>query len=138
MRIATSMTREQYLALVAREEKGRTPISHPESELQRRCVRWYRNAYRDRRLLLVSVPNGARVQRTQARVLKAEGLTAGVSDLLLFAPSGLLCIEMKAPKGRQSDDQKAWQQAVTAAGYRYEIVRTLADFQRIVDAAMQP
>ena len=63
--------------------------------------------------------------------LKDEGVVPGVSDLLLLYPSGkyhALCVEMKTPKGRQSEVQKAWQRAVERAGYKYALCRSLADF----------
>ena len=63
--------------------------------------------------------------------LKDEGVVPGVSDLLLLYPSGkyhALCVEMKTPKGRQSEVQKAWQRAVERAGYKYALCRSLTDF----------
>ena len=67
--------------------------------------------------------------------MKAEGVTAGVSDLiLLYASHGFhaLCVEMKTEKGRQSPAQKQWQKAVENAGYRYEVCRSLDDFMSVV------
>ena len=67
--------------------------------------------------------------------LKAEGVVAGVSDLILFLPSDkhhALCIEMKTPKGRQSPSQKEWQLLVELYGYRYEVVRDFLEFKQLV------
>ena len=69
--------------------------------------------------------------------MKAEGVTAGVADLLLLEARGgwgCLCIEMKttSKSSRQSDNQKTWQRETEAVGNRYEVVRTLERFQAIV------
>ena len=73
--------------------------------------------------------------------MKAEGVTAGVADLILLVPKkvyGCLCIEMKtgATGSRQSPAQKAWQKATEEAGNIYAVVRTLEDFQAIVNDYM--
>ncbi len=81
------------------------------------------------------MPNGGRRSAATGRILKAEGVVAGVADLILFvAHRGYhaLCIEMKTDKGRQRDTQKAWQHDVEAQGYKYIICRSLDDFKKQV------
>ena len=41
-------------------------------------------------------------------------------------------LEFKDPKGRQSLSQKWWQGVVQEAGYRYEVIRSVEDFQRVL------
>jgi hypothetical protein len=41
-------------------------------------------------------------------------------------------LEFKANKGKQSLSQKWWQGLVQEAGYRYEVIRSVEDFQRVV------
>ncbi len=106
-------------------------MRHPEHQLQTACVRWFRLQYPEYASLLIAVPNGVRTSATQARVLKAEGMLAGVADLLLLLPRhgyGCLCIEMKTDKGRQSDTQKAWQQAAEKAPNKYVVCRNITEF----------
>lgn len=104
-----------------------------EHRLQCACVRLFRLQYPHLSLLLFAVPNGgARDAVTGAR-LKAEGVVAGVADLILLTPSAdgsahALCLELKTAKGRQSDSQRDFQAAATAAGNRYVIIRSLEDF----------
>lgn len=110
-------------------------MRHNESILQRNCVAWFNLQYRRYAMLLFAVPNGARTSATQARILKAEGMTAGVADLILMVPRKgyhALCLEMKTLTGRQQPTQKAWQEAVEEQGYKYVIVRTFADFQKSI------
>ena len=111
-------------------------MRHIESNTQIACVRWFRYQYPKLRKLLFAVPNGGARDRVTGAILKAEGVVAGVADLLLLVPSGLyhgLCIEMKTKEGRQSDSQKEWEQAVTAQGYAYSLVRTFADFKDTIE-----
>ena len=64
--------------------------------------------------------------------MKAEGITAGVSDLILNIPSvrySQLAIEMKDEKGKQSDAQKRYQRYAVAAGIKYVVCRSFEQFQ---------
>ena len=68
----------------------------------------------------------------EAAIMNGEGVLAGVSDLLFLYPSGQyhgLCIEMKAPDGRQRDSQKEWQKAVEEQGYKYILCFGIEEFQ---------
>ena len=106
-------------------------MRHEESRLLQACVKWFRLQYPQHARLLFSVPNGAVMSPVTARIMKAEGIVAGVSDLILLVPSGnyhALCIEMKTETGRQSKEQKEWQEAVEAQGYRYSLCRSCKDF----------
>lgn len=105
-------------------------MRHHESNIQAACVRYFAYAYPQYRGLLFAVPNGGKRGAVTARIMKAEGVVSGVANLLLLVPNAThhaLAIEMKTDKGRQSDAQKAWQQAVEAQGYRYEVVRSLTE-----------
>lgn len=150
-RVTNTMSREELLRRLGETGRGdwihteRAKLTqHGESYLQRVCVRWFRYEYPDLALLLNSVPNGARVKRSQAAVLIAEGLTKGVADLELNVARGKwhgLKIEMKREyedadghkrKTYQKPEQRAWQAAVEAEGYRYEVVRSLEGFQALI------
>ncbi len=107
-------------------------MRHEESYIQQNCVTWFRLAFPALRLNLFAVPNGGRRNRVEACIMKAEGIVAGVSDLILLYPAcGYhgLCVEMKTEKGRQSDSQKVWQEAVEAQGYRYIVCRSFDEFR---------
>lgn len=111
-------------------------MKHREHDLQVACVRWFKLSHHELALCLFAIPNGGtrRNAREGAR-LKAEGVTAGVADLFLAIPNATnsgLFIEMKTEKGRQQDTQKAFEQAVTKQGYRYEVVRSLDQFITLI------
>jgi hypothetical protein len=111
-------------------------MKHTESKIQSACVRWFRLQYPEFAKLLISVPNGVATTATQGRILKAEGMVAGASDLLLLLPNRnhpFLCIEFKTEKGRQSNAQKDWQTAVQFyALARYAVVRSVEEFISLI------
>lgn len=106
-----------------------------EHRLQCACVRWFRYQYPHHASLLFAVPNGGRRDAVTGARLKAEGVVAGVADLLLFVPAKqhhALCIEMKTPKGRQSPSQKEWQRLVEQLGYQYAVIRDFPAFEQLI------
>lgn len=108
-------------------------MNHIESNLQKACVRWFRLQYPKLASLLFAVPNGGARNAVTGAILKAEGVTKGVADLLLLVPTKhhhALCVEMKTPKGRQSQAQKDWQKAVTDQGYSYIVCHSAEEFIR--------
>ena len=103
-----------------------------EHRLQSACVRWFRIKFPQMAHNLFAVPNGGRRDKATGGRLKAEGVLAGVADLILLKANanyhGLL-IEMKTKSGRQSDSQKEWQRLIEQDGYKYTVCRSLDEFQ---------
>ncbi len=54
---------------------------------------------------------------------------------VLFPTGRLIQLEVKGPKGRQSPEQKAWEQMVTRFGGFYRVVRSVEEAVRAVEAA---
>ena len=111
-------------------------MRYREHNLQAVCVRWFRMQYPKMASMLIAVPNAARRNAVQARILKEEGMLAGVADLLLLLPRhgyGCLCIEMKTTTGRQSDTQKLWQSQAEANGNLYVVCRDFVEFKQLID-----
>lgn len=119
----------------------RKPPSDEEHRIQVSCVRWFRLKYPHLSPRLFAVPNGGRRDGVTGARLKEEGVLAGVADLILLVPNAkyhALLIEMKTPKGRQSDSQRAWQRAVAGNGdYLYVVCRSLEEFMRIIEVYLQ-
>lgn len=132
--MATNSVYEKILAEV--NSKQRKSPSDVEHQIQVACVHWFRYQYSKLSLNLFAVPNGGQRGKAQAGKLKAEGVLAGVSDLiLLIAGNGYngLLIEMKTDKGKQSESQKTWQQHIEKYGYKYVVCRSLDDFQKEIN-----
>lgn len=114
-----------------------------EHRLQSECVQWFRLQYPALAPRLFAVPNGGRRDATTAQKLKAEGVLAGVSDLILLKQYrrrskryGALLIEMKTTRhgSAQSSAQREWQANVTANDeYRYVVCRSFDAFRDAVE-----
>lgn len=114
-------------------------MRHIEDTLQKNCVQWFSLAYRPYYLLLHHSPNGGKRNAIEAAKFKAMGVRAGFPDLILCVARGKyhgLFVELKTAKGRQTDNQKYFQKALEAQGYRYEVARSLDEFRRIVTQYM--
>lgn len=125
-------------------------MKHKESDLQIRCVKWFRYQWPAFARLLEHPHNeGNGLNRKQQAIANAEGVTKGVADLILHVPSfGMECgdmvqglyyslaIEMKTQTGTQSAEQKEWQRLFQAAGGLYIIVRSYDDFVATVTKYM--
>lgn len=115
--------------------------SDEEHRIQVACVRYFRLKYPHLFARLFAVPNGSRRDGVTGARLKEEGVLAGVADLILLVPNSdyhALLIEMKTPKGRQSESQKAWQLAVAGNGdYLYVVCRGLDEFIREVETYLK-
>ena len=89
-----------------------------EHQEQVAVVQWFRLAYP--KLIIFSIPNGGVRNIGTAVKLKSEGVLAGVADLFLMQPNihhhGMF-IEMKAAKGKVSEQQKYFLEQAKAKGY---------------------
>ena len=120
-------------------------MNQEEHNIQCACVRWFNYQWPEYRGLLFAVPNGGARSKATAGKLKAEGVVAGVADLILLVPflqecvqyfNGL-CIEMKTSKGKQSQEQKDWECKVMEQGYEYRVIRSLDEFIEVVDSYLK-
>lgn len=110
----------------------------PEGRIQSSCVAWFWNTYPQYRELYFCVPNENAREDSNAStgaIRRSMGVVKGVSDTILFLARGkyhALCVEFKTDIGRQSDAQRLWQSKVEAQGYRYEVVRSLEEFKKLI------
>jgi len=70
--------------------------------------------------------------KIQQMQLVTMGLRAGVSDLIVWLGSRTLYIEVKAPKGKQSDRQKKFQKKCEDSGREYFLVYSVDDVKNII------
>lgn len=102
-----------------------------ENRIQQEIYVWFWNTRVEERGLLFHVNNSA-ASRIQGARLRSMGMVRGVADMVYLKPGGApILIEVKTEVGRQSPQQREWEQAVTRAGYRYEVVRSLTEFQQL-------
>jgi hypothetical protein len=73
-----------------------------------------------------AVPNGEKRHISVAARLKAEGVRRGTPDIFVCLPQGRIgWLEMKAPKGVLSPDQKHFRDKVLALGHFWGLARTV-------------
>lgn len=93
-------------------------MRHDEANFQVGIVRMLRMAGH----YVFAVPNGGSRNLREAVNLKAQGVLAGVSDLIVLLPGKkVYFIEIKNPngKGRQSPPQREFEENVTSYGHEY-------------------
>jgi len=104
-----------------------------EARIQQEMVIWFHNTYPEYRGLLFHVPNEGTNSALRGKIMKATGVIAGVSDLILVFGSTIYCFEVKTDRGRQSPKQATWQELVEEQGIAYFIVRDVSLFSQIVN-----
>lgn len=108
---------------------------HLESQEQRLFVQRFRLDPRTRDLPACAIPNGGRRNAREAALMKAEGVSAGAPDWVLFVASRDtvqpyqyhgLALEFKRPDKtiRVTPAQADWHQTLRAHGWRVEIVKS--------------
>ena len=84
-----------------------------------------------------AVPNGGSRHVREAHNLKLQGVTAGVSDLVVLLPKGrAVFVELKSPdgSGRQSPAQRDFEDTVKALGFEYLLWQNWADVEAFIKA----
>ena len=89
------MTLEEMLQM-ERKRKKKQKYDDEEHRIQCSCVKWFNLKYPKLKGRLFAVPNGGRRDTVTGGKLKAEGVTAGVSDLILlkFRTTGELAFSL--------------------------------------------
>lgn len=85
--------------------------------------------------MLFSIPNGGQRNIVTATKLKAEGVKSGVPDCFLAVPIGGDCgmfIEMKSPKGKLSENQKEWINALSSSGYKCAVCYSFDEAKEVI------
>ncbi len=133
-------------------EAEKTPVHRVQREngLQIQCVTWFRYQYKDLSKLLIHPRNEAGTTRSRRIAIDAAaGVVPGVPDLLLLLPALFneeeeptlyfaLGIELKYGRtNNQTPAQKEYQKLMEAAGYRYVVIRSLEEFQAVINEYMR-
>lgn len=102
-----------------------------EIQLQSECFLWHwNNKPNERGLLCYNLNNSA--NKIQGNQNKALGLIKGRSDMVYYKNRTAIMLEFKTEIGTQSKEQKEWQLLIESQGFRYEVIRTLNDFIKIM------
>ena len=114
----------------------RSRPTHPEDELQIRCLHWFRYAHPQLSPFLHHSPNGGKRNAREAARFKQMGTSPGFPDLFLALPSAGfhgLFLELKSPRGYLTTHQTAWQAHLLRCGYKHHVIRSLEEFQNAIN-----
>jgi len=103
-----------------------------EIQLQAECVRYMRNELRVVYGTFFSVPNEGKRGVVNASRMIAQGLLAGIPDLVWLIDETVVFFELKAKNGSTSAKQKLIHENLRAEGYEVHIVKTFTEFEKIV------
>jgi hypothetical protein len=103
-----------------------------ELQLQAQCYQWAHNTYPQLRKLLFAVPNGGTRHAREAMSLKASGVVSGVPDMICVYGGRPVAFELKAEKGRLSEDQREVLQKWSDHGITVHVIKTVEEFQTII------
>jgi hypothetical protein len=110
-------------------QASRRRDGNAEARIQAAIVEWIRLAAPS--VLVFSVPNGGLRSKAEAARMRWTGLLAGAPDLTVIASNGRAhFLEVKAPGGSLSRDQRDVHGALTALGTPPAIVRSINDVRR--------
>lgn len=88
---------------------------NPEAQIQRAVVQ-HLHARGMPGLVFFHVPNGGSRGPIEGAIFKGMGVRAGVSDLILVHAGKIFALELKAPGGRATEAQMAFQSEIDRAG----------------------
>lgn len=98
-----------------------------EASIQRVCVKWFRLHYP--RSLIAAIPNGGSRNVIEAVNLKAQGVLAGIPDLVILGPRGFtLWVEVKTETGKLTKNQRNMYEWMHDNGHKIKIIRSFEDF----------
>lgn len=103
---------------------------HIEDDIQREIVKSFRFFYPQS--IIFAVPNGGSRNAIEGANLKRSGVLAGVSDLIVIHNRKCYFFEVKQLKGKQTDNQKEFEEKVNAQGFEYHVVYSVTDFLKII------
>ena len=103
-----------------------------EDRIQQDIYLWFHNEYPKLRGLLFHPANGGSRNSREGAKFKSMGVFPGVADLLFIYDRQLYAIELKTPKGSQSEVQKYWESRVKKEGVYYTIIRSLEEFKKFI------
>lgn len=123
------MTIEEYNQLKDNHnsKQPRKPTSFDEANIQASFFVWVGNIYPELDKLIFHISNEG---KRNMKYVKKSGIKKGVPDVFLSKPNKVyhgLYIEFKTSDGKQSKDQKLFQEQVGRVGYQYNVCRSASE-----------
>lgn len=103
----------------------------PEHDFQKTAIQWLGLAL-EKPAFAISIDHAGKDRLTGA-LRKARGVPAGLADVWVFHPQGVVCLELKSAIGRPSDAQLAMSARLSACNIWTYTCRTLEDIEVAMD-----
>lgn len=135
MPLKTERIHVSKFELALRKEREVKPVKHHrhiEDSIQIRCRREFDRIFPQYSILLNHFKNEQKGDKERIKNFQM-GVRSGAADFVFLHPNGkypFIALELKAPKGKQSENQKIFQKAVEEAGGKYVICRSVAEFMK--------
>ena len=113
--------------------KARCRKRQPEQAFQKSLVKTLAMVM-ERGTFMFAVPNGGYRSKTEAAIFAGLGVVPGMTDLVFFHNGRALCMELKAGRGRVSDNQTSAIERIERAGVPVAIIRTLPEALNVLRA----
>lgn len=107
-----------------------------ETAIHMNCQQWLEQSGAWNRLLIFHVPNERKGGVGAIIYFKRLGVRDGVADYLAFPPGRKVAIEIKRNDGKQRKGQEDFERDWQASGGVYVVVRTLEEFQGVINALL--
>ena len=133
-KIPDTISSDDFKSMLSSGKIKTSSVKYPESELQQRCVKAFRQLYPGE--VIYSIPNGGNRDVKVAQILKAEGTLAGVPDLFVMAARAAyhgLYIEMKFGKNGLIAEQINFFVKAQKQGYKCVVCKSVDEFHKEVE-----
>jgi hypothetical protein len=135
--IFCSLHIKQQERIFLADKRKRRKAKPYEIDIQRKCVKWFRDTYPD--IVIYAIRNEAKysvANKHYGALANMDGRHEGVADLCVLAMRdsyGALYVEMKRPKTGKKDETAQLEFAAycVRSGYRYALCDNKEDFQSI-------
>ena len=107
-----------------------------EDRLHAQMYMWFHNKFPEHRGTLCYNHNNSK-NKIEGNRNRTLGIQKGRSDFTFNFRGISYKIEVKTETGKQSKDQKEWQQLMELHGFKYYIVRSLKEFQQLINHLMK-
>ena len=111
------------------------PRRNQEQKLQEQAINTLRLYENTGRLFVFAVPNGERRDAVTGAKLKRSGVRAGVSDIVVVMTSRVVFIELKTKTGKQSREQRIFEERIRSFGFEYYVCRSISEILACLDLA---
>jgi len=103
-----------------------------EHAIQKAIARYLLHLELQGKLLYFAIPNGGARHIAVAAKMKAEGVRAGVPDLMILTNGIPRFLEVKTDRGDLSEKQKEWFAHLDGQGVDCALVRSITDVENVL------